>query len=338
MEKLVFNILNRMYCLLTNFRQKPLTNPPWNSRHRRRNLLHDFEKSIFLHCLDQISERSQEREEEEEDEDLWSCLGPLEAFLGAGASRQLRVNKQAAVVAATRNGSWNLPAARSHSVETLHITLTSISPPQSELGPDRHLWIQGNGDFGDTFSSKVTWELLRNPAPIVPWSPVVWFKEHVPRNSFIAWLALLRRLPTRDRLRRWGMSVPETCVLCSSGIETHHHLFFECAFSSSIWSFFASRVFPSPPADLHSAASWIALHRAPSSPSANPLIKLIFQASIYLIWKEQNQRIFKAEFASGGTIRRSLDRFLRDRLLSFPTRNPLDPSMLEFYFTCIRPP
>ena len=44
-------------------------------------------------------------------------------------------------------------------------------------------------------------------------------------HLFHAWLALLRRLRTRDRLRRWGLNVPAECVLCSSGIETHHHLY-----------------------------------------------------------------------------------------------------------------
>ena len=60
------------------------------------------------------------------------------------------------------------------------------------------------------------------------WHKTIWFKEHIPRNAFISWLALRRRLPTKDRLRRWGLNVSGTCVLCNLEIETHRHLFFEC--------------------------------------------------------------------------------------------------------------
>lgn len=35
----------------------------------------------------------------------------------------------------------------------------------------------------------------------------------MPKWAFIAWLACSRRLATKDRLRRWGMIVPASCVL-----------------------------------------------------------------------------------------------------------------------------
>ena len=84
-------------------------------------------------------------------------------------------------------------------------------------------------------------------ALMIYWHKVIWFKEHIPRNSFMAWLDLLRRLPTRDRLQRWGLNVPQNCALCSNGLETHHHLFFECEFSSTIWIAFASGIWDNPP-------------------------------------------------------------------------------------------
>uniref|UniRef100_A0A1J3GN53 Reverse transcriptase zinc-binding domain-containing protein n=1 Tax=Noccaea caerulescens TaxID=107243 RepID=A0A1J3GN53_NOCCA len=49
------------------------------------------------------------------------------------------------------------------------------------------------------------------------------------------WLVFLGRLPTKDRLRRWGMNVPEVCVLCSSHQESHGHLFFSCSFTKEIY-------------------------------------------------------------------------------------------------------
>lgn len=154
----------------------------------------------------------------------------------------------------------------------------------------------------------------------------------------MSWLALLRRLPTKDRLRRWGMDVSVTCVLCSTGIETHHHLFFECPFSSSVWLHFASRIRLLPPMDLHSAAAWILNDRQASSPHSATLLKIIFQATIYLLWKERNARIFKGVSTTAEGIRLSIDRLARDRLLSFPAINSASASLLQSYFSYIRPP
>lgn len=167
------------------------------------------------------------------------------------------------------------------------------------------------------------------------WAKVLWFKENIPRNAFISWLALLRRLPTRDRLRRWGLIVPQDCVLCSSGIETHHHLFFECPYSSSIWKHFAQAILPATPLDIHSAAAMISRLHHPSH--APPVIKLIFQSAIYLIWRERNARVFTSVSTSADGLRRALDRLIRDRLLSYPSPDS-SPSLLQFYFSCIRPP
>ncbi|KAL9281304.1 putative reverse transcriptase zinc-binding domain-containing protein [Arabidopsis thaliana] len=64
--------------------------------------------------------------------------------------------------------------------------------------------------------SKETWEQLRNHSPLLPWNKVIWFKEAIPKFSFITWVAMKERLPTRDRLLSWGLSVSLLCVLCSS--------------------------------------------------------------------------------------------------------------------------
>lgn len=44
------------------------------------------------------------------------------------------------------------------------------------------------------------------------------------------WMALLGRLHIRDKLVSCGMAVPTSYVLCTSGDETHDHMFF-CALS-----------------------------------------------------------------------------------------------------------
>lgn len=50
------------------------------------------------------------------------------------------------------------------------------------------------------------------------------------------------RLSTKDRLRRWGISVGSSqCELCGDGEETMDHLFFACKMTRSFWERILSR-------------------------------------------------------------------------------------------------
>lgn len=158
--------------------------------------------------------------------DSWNSLGPLINVFGVTGPRQLRIRLSASVIDATANGFWSLPSARSEQNVASQALLTTIPVPSASMERDKFLWVQADGNFGPVFSSKVTWERIRTPSPVQPWHKAIWFKEHIPRNSFISWVALLRRLPTRDIIRRWGLNVPDACVLCQAAVETHHHLFF----------------------------------------------------------------------------------------------------------------
>ncbi|CAH2034453.1 unnamed protein product, partial [Thlaspi arvense] len=190
---------------------------------------------------------------------------------------------------------------------------------------------KGASTFGNGFSAKATWEKLRVPSPAVQWHTVVWFKELIPRCALITWLVLLTRLPTKDRLIRWGMSVPGSCVLCHTGIESHDHLFFSCPFSSGIWKRFASSFWRSPSVDLTTVVSLI----TSLPPPKIPIAKLCFQITIYLLWKERNARIFTSVEMPASTIAAAVDRMLKDRLLSIPATSVGSPSLLEDYFRCV---
>lgn len=135
-----------------------------------------------------------------------------------------------------------------------------------------------------------------------------------------------------------GLNVTQTCVLCNNGIETHHHLFFECEYSSSIWQSFAGSVSSNPPSDLHSAAAWILHGFRQRQAQATTLLKIILQSTIYLLWREINTRIFTSTATPPQVIRASLDRLIRDRLLSVLARPSSAHSLLVYYFSYIRPP
>lgn len=274
--------------------------------------------------------------------DSWTSLGPLIDYIGERGVRQLQVPLDGRVINATRDGNWIMPAARSAEAQDIQIEITCLSPPFVSRGPYSFLWINGSGVYVKNFSSKVTWENLRIHSPLVSWHSVVWFKEAIPRCSFIAWLVMLARLPTKDRLRRWGLNVTDQCVLSSSGIETHAHLFFECSFAAAIWTHFASRIWPNPPSVLTSVLSWLTHNQQSSAShhfstasqaSRTKLIKLLLQVIIYILWKERNARIFSSSSSPRSTIISSIDRMMRDLLLSCSGSSSSSVSLLGAYFS-----
>ena len=57
------------------------------------------------------------------------------------------------------------------------------------------------------FAASKTWETLYPAPPAVPWHKTIWFKTRIPKHAFLSWVAILNRLPTKDRLQQWGMNV-----------------------------------------------------------------------------------------------------------------------------------
>ena len=271
--------------------------------------------------------------------DDWTSLGPLYSLFGETGPRVMNIRKDASVFDATRDGHWVFQNARSAVAEQLLTCLTTISPPSPSGGSDLFQWKQPTGTYSETFSTKGTWQQLREVFPRVSWHKAVWFRESVPRYSFIQWIANLGRLTTRDRLRQWGMNVPAACVLCSTGLDSHTHLFFECEFSSSIWVSLSSRIARNPPRTLLSAASW-ALNVQFSPPFfARKILKLLLQSSIYMIWKERNNRVFSGNHGTLASTKSLIDITMRNRLISFsPEDHSHRVSLLSYYFGCIQAP
>lgn len=165
-----------------------------------------------------------------------------------------------------------------------------------------------------------------------------WFTESIPRASFIMWLVFLGRLPTKDRLRRWGMNISESCVFCSSHQESHGHFFFACSFTKEIWQTFASGLCSQgTPSLLQDIQDYLLLPSTASSRTNQTILKLLLQVIVYAVWRERNGRIFSSSSASLTAIKCAVDRTVKDRLLSFPASDSR-PSLLEVHFSCISSP
>lgn len=180
----------------------------------------------------------------------------------------------------------------------------------------------------------MTWERIRLPSPLVQWHSVAWFKEEIPRCSFIAWMAFLGRLPTRDRLISWGLSVSPGCALCSIADESISHLFFQCPFAVATWSRFCGRYLVSPPASLTEVVLICQQLPGLHASRAVTVLKLLNQVIIYNVWRERNSRIFTGVSSIEDAFFRVVDQAMRDRLLSLirPSSSAPPLFLLEFYF------
>ena len=76
-----------------------------------------------------------------------------------------------------------------------------------------------------------TWNHIRSKNQEVSCWKLVWFPRHIPKHTFIGWLAIQNRLATKDKFL-WGLNVDPQCALRRSRREDEDHLFFQCPFSN----------------------------------------------------------------------------------------------------------
>ncbi|XP_060202917.1 uncharacterized protein LOC132631352 [Lycium barbarum] len=86
-----------------------------------------------------------------------------------------------------------------------------------------------------SFSIKKMYLKLLGDHPKVSWRRVTCNNPGLPKWIFILFLALHRRLYTKNRLISWGMPISPLCALCGTEPKSIDHLFFKCSVSEYIW-------------------------------------------------------------------------------------------------------
>ena len=116
--------------------------------------------------------------------------------------------------------------------------------------------------------------------------------QYLPKFAFIAWMAILNRLPTMDRLQAWGMEVEGTCVLCKQDMENRNHLFFGCSFSRNIWKGVLElcglrrEVW-----DWEEELKW-AYQKLKGASLLSIILRSAWNACVYFVWNERNCRLY----------------------------------------------
>ncbi|XP_021742358.1 uncharacterized protein LOC110708530 [Chenopodium quinoa] len=143
-----------------------------------------------------------------------------------------------------------------------------------------------------SFSIKEMYKHLHGDFVKVPWSRVLCQNLASPRSLFISWLAMHNRLPTRARLTMWGVVDNSSCCLCNTAPETVGHLFFECAWSSQIWTMVLAHLhFQRGPGNFTNELAWI-MKSAKKKAAKHQVALMFFAECVYAIWLHRNDHIF----------------------------------------------
>ncbi|XP_039064463.1 uncharacterized protein LOC120209551 [Hibiscus syriacus] len=138
----------------------------------------------------------------------------------------------------------------------------------------------------DQIRASWLWDKVRSSSEKVPWHRLVWFPGHIPKFSLISWMAILDRLPTKDRLARFGI------------------------------------VIDSVPTGWNDLLHWLLLNLKGKSLMVH-ILKLAWTGFIYCIWEEQNRRHFRGVHCSVDTVVGSVKESVRIKLF-MSSMNSLD--------------
>lgn len=210
--------------------------------------------------------------------------------------------------------------------------LTHLTTVTLTSDPSQTHWIV-NGTSKPSFSSSTVYCSFFDHTPTVPWQSIIWLKRGIPKHTSLAWLMLLNRTPTRDRLLSWGLQTDPLCLLCNRSNESRNHLYFECSFSGAIWNKFATTLGASV-----AARSWDDVTQSLLSFSGSNqlrcLLILSWQATIYEVWWERNSRLHRGTFRSVDSISKKIKGLIKNKISSLrsPTTSTAS-SLMQIWFS-----
>ena len=183
---------------------------------------------------------------------------------------------------------------------------------------------------GNKYKAATVWEVLRPKKEKNVWHRLIWGSFVVPKHAFIAWMAVLNRLPTMDRMIKWGIELECCCSLCKQVEESRDHLFFECPFSKEIWKQILCLCgLRRTVLDWHYEFKW-AIQKVKGKSMISMVLRVGWNAFIYHIWRERNNRIFRNKEETKEQIMEHIKSVIRHRLAGLRCVNP-DPVNLLLY-------
>ncbi|CAA7025727.1 unnamed protein product [Microthlaspi erraticum] len=192
---------------------------------------------------------------------------------------------------------------------------------------DQTVWII-DGVTQDSFSSRQVWNCIRETKAEVSWAQLLWHKARTPKHAFSAWLFVLNRNPTLDRVTSWGCDVEQTCLLCGTSDESRDHLFFACPFSLQVWQEVLLKLsISSPPSQWDAVLQWLPV--ASLNRDRSLAVLQAWQTCLYEIWAERNRRYHLGVTFPARKIICLVFSVVHDRALSLALQNPSRQNLLS---------
>lgn len=224
----------------------------------------------------------------------------------------------------TQDG-WNFGSSNHLLVIELRHLCTDVVP----IANDKIEW---DGSCNQVKLATI-WHSLRPIGTICPWTKILWNNTSVAKYSFITWVAIQERLPTKDRILHFGLQVISDCVLCVGHMENHAHLFCNCVFTRAIFNSWPVAITNSWQ-DIKSGNVW---GQYSMDATRSHITYLFVTAVIHAVWMERNHRIHSTsnQRKSASCLEAEIKRNIRDKIASrgdFAKRLRRDQSLLTFLY------
>ena len=145
------------------------------------------------------------------------------------------------------------------------------------------------------FSAKSAYMAFFEGRTLWPWFQCIWECKAPLKHKIFAWKVAWDRCWTNDRHKRHGLTIDDSCALCSQDKETVDHLLLQCPYSRVVWfevlrGLDKAELAPSPLSELlvwwpASIDSWASALR--------PKVRSLFLLVLRSLWMERNNRVFK---------------------------------------------
>ncbi|XP_057532114.1 uncharacterized protein LOC130810169 [Amaranthus tricolor] len=147
--------------------------------------------------------------------------------------------------------------------------------------------------------------------------------NNISKTSFITWVAMWKRLSTRDRLKRFGLCSEDFCPLCEKEPETINHLFFSCDYADACSRLLCKEL------DLQNHfVSLDQLADLMKKPVVgrfrSSVIRSCFCALVYCIWSQRNDVIWNAKLCHPRTVVKRIKNLCMHRIMGVMPRKVSD--------------
>ena len=145
---------------------------------------------------------------------------------------------------------------------------------------------------GKDYTARGGYDWQLHNAERVRWDKLIWARLSFPRHSFIMWIFIHHRMPTKIQLLKFQPQENLSCALCNSTEEDEQHLYIGCPFAQTLWKRLRDW-WPIPPTQSTIEETIKALLKTKGDKYSKMISYAIFSTGIYNIWAARNAALFK---------------------------------------------